>query len=212
MSTRSALATTTRPPLAAVALSVALATAMLLGAAPAAAQFAEHDPAGSTCVEETCGARCQQSLAMARRATARFLDDSAALENGYVADAHCVGIPGVAAMGVHYAKPELLGDLRVEPRFPEILVYAERPNGTMALVALEYFVPVLSGGAPWMGSATEPPPTIDNPAPVLFGRVFDGPMPGHSPTMPWHYDLHVWAWEPNPAGTFAQMNPRLRCP
>jgi hypothetical protein len=63
-----------------------------------------------------------------------------------------------------------------------------------------------------MGGAAEPPPSIDNPAPVLFGRTFDGPMPGHAPGMPWHYDLHVWAWEHNPAGTFSQFNPSLACP
>ena len=79
-------------------------------------------------------------------------------------------------------------------------------------LTLEYFAPVLSNGVPWMGSASQPPPTVDNPPPVLFGRTFDGPMPGHAPGMPWHYDLHVWAWKHNPAGLFAQFNPKVRCP
>jgi hypothetical protein len=55
------------------------------------------------------------------------------------------------------------------------------------------------------------PPTVDNAAPVLFGRVFDGPMPGHAPGMPWHYDLHVWVWKHNPGGIFAQFNPTVSC-
>jgi hypothetical protein len=47
--------------------------------------------------------------------------------------------------------------------------------------------------------------------PQLFGRTFDGPMPGHSPEMPWHWDLRVWVWAYNPSGTFAQWNPALKC-
>ena len=27
-----------------------------------------------------------------------------------------------------------------------------------------------------------------------------------------HYDLHVWLWKTNPAGTFAATNPALKCP
>ena len=25
------------------------------------------------------------------------------------------------------------------------------------------------------------------------------------------YELHVWAWKPNPHGTFADMNPNVSC-
>ena len=45
----------------------------------------------------------------------------------------------------------------------------------------------------------------------LFGQTFDGPMPGHIPTMPWHWDLHVWVWAHNPSGMFAEWNPSLQC-
>jgi len=36
-------------------------------------------------------------------------------------------------------------------------------------------------------------------------------MLGHSEGMPIHYDLHVWAWQANPAGTFAEWNPNVHC-
>ena len=62
------------------------------------------------------------------------------------------------------------------------------------------------------GSASQPPPTIDNPTPKLFGQVFDGPMAGHNPTGPWHWDLHVWLWEYNPLGLFVPLNPAVSCP
>jgi hypothetical protein len=47
---------------------------------------------------------------------------------------------------------------------------------------------------------------------VLFGRPFDGPMLGHEPGMPPHYDLHVWVWQANPEGIFAPFNPNVTCP
>ena len=48
--------------------------------------------------------------------------------------------------------------------------------------------------------------------PSLFEMPFDGPMLGHEPGMPKHYDLHVWLYKHNPAGIFAAYNPRVECP
>jgi hypothetical protein len=33
----------------------------------------------------------------------------------------------------------------------------------------------------------------------------------HLTPQPWHYDLHVWLWEQNPDGIFAQYNRRVSC-
>jgi hypothetical protein len=199
-----------------LALAVGMAAASPVAAGPLNV-FDEHgdeelDPLlGETCVESGCGNRCQQILDRARRATASYLDDAAALERGYVADPICVAVPGVGGMGIHYISQARMTDGKIDPRLPEILLYEDRPNGERWLIAVEYFMPVFSNGQPWMGGANEPPPTVDNAAPVLFGRVFDGPMPGHAPGMPWHYDLHVWVWKHNPAGIFAQFNPTVSC-
>jgi hypothetical protein len=85
-------------------------------------------------------------------------------------------------------------------RKPEILVY--QPRGERRrLVAVEYFRPDADGRL-----------DTDDDRPYLFGRGFDGPMEGHEPGMPVHYDLHAWVWKHNPAGTFAQHNPRVTCP
>jgi hypothetical protein len=67
------------------------------------------------------------------------------------------------------------------------------------LVGVEY-VRFLFGSDP-----TSAPPI------ELFGRQFDGPMPGHFPGMPWHQELHVWVWANNPDGTFARWNPAISC-
>ena len=52
----------------------------------------------------------------------------------------------------------------------------------------------------------------DDDRPSLFGEPFDGPMEGHEPGQPVHYDLHAWVWRHNPAGELAQFNPEVGCP
>lgn len=113
-------------------------------------------------------------------------------------------------MGIHYLNVPRTMDLTVNASEPELLLYEPTRNGKKRLVGVEYFVPVISNGAPWFDQNT-PPPVVDNPAPVLFGATFNGPMPGHEPGMPWHYDLHVWIWKHNPSGLFAPFNPNVQC-
>jgi hypothetical protein len=142
----------------------------------------------------------QRELQAAKAATARFHSLRQALKAGYVLPPaplkdHCVSSPA-GGMGVHLENPALMADAALDIRRPEILNYAIKPNGRLRLVALEYFV------------ASSLAPT----APVLFGHTFDGPMPGHHPGMPEHYDLHAWVWKANPSGMFAMFNPNLHCP
>ena len=156
-------------------------------------------------------------LAGLRQATAAFHDVDKAVAAGYAAPnaGDCVEAPGLGAMGVHSANLDLAGDLEIDPLRPEVLLYLPKEGGGFRLVGVEYFAAALvltpSGPAPWF-DASAPPYPFFNPAPSVFGQVFEGPMPGHWPGMPWHYDKHVWAWAPNPAGDFAQFNPVLSCP
>jgi hypothetical protein len=156
-----------------------------------------------------------KQLALARAATARYHSVERALADGYRAPpptpteplGHCAssppeprppGVPG-GGMGIHYEHPALMQDNEFDIRRPEILNY-EPVNGRLRLVALEYFA----------NDADQNLATSDPPR--LFGRVFDGPMPGHHPGMGIHYDLHVWLWKRNPNGMFAIWNPRVACP
>jgi hypothetical protein len=82
---------------------------------------------------------------------------------------------------------------------PEQLLYAPEGN-RRKLVAVEYMVPDADQNL-----------STDDDRPSLFGRAFDGPMPGHNPRQPIHYDLHVWVWQANPDGVFAQWNPNVEC-
>ena len=142
-------------------------------------------------------------LAKVRQATAKYQDVNVAIAAGYVPPDACDAIPGVGGMGYHYVNPPLAMDPAINLLTPEILMYEKSGNG-LRLVGVEYFRGV---GAP---DAQIPNPAP--PAPVLFGLPFDGPMLGHIPGMPPHYDLHVWIWRPNPSGMFAIWNPKVTCP
>jgi hypothetical protein len=148
-----------------------------------------------------------------RAAVARYHDINQAIRDGYsLAGEPCVAqAPGT--MGFHAASPGLVGELSIDPLRPEILLYLPRGEG-YELVGVEYLQVALAntanGPAPWFGP-TPPPLGFFNPAPSIFGRSFDGPMPGHNPHMPWHYDLHAWIFEANPAGLFTPFNPALSC-
>ena len=159
--------------------------------------------------QTNCDNECQQDLAEARRANAKYHRVEVALADGYIADPVCVASPA-GGMGIHYVNPSLVDDLDLDITQPETLLYEPTKNGRLRLVGVEYFAPVIVNGMPWFGPG--PPPTGQfNSAPSLFGQTFAGPMPGHGPGMPWHYDLHVWLWKHNSSGMFAEFNPTVQC-
>lgn len=130
-------------------------------------------------------------------ATRQFRDSRAALAAGYQRAHDCV--PG---MGYHWAHPARSADTVIDPVLPEVLLYDKRGR----LLGIEYFKADADGNL-----------KTDPDRPTLFGNPFDGPMAGHEvppghPPMPVHYDLHVWLYEPNPAGELATLNPRVTCP
>ncbi len=146
------------------------------------------------------GDRAQQrQLHQARAATARYHSLEQARKDGYAPAGPCVASPA-GVMGIHYENPELMADDSIDLRRPEILLYVPKPNGKLELVGLEY----------WKRDADQNLETSGD-QPSLFGVPFAGPMGGHSPVMPIHYDLHVWLWAKNPNGLFAAWNPALSC-
>ena len=140
-------------------------------------------------------------LRRARAATRRFRNVKVARAAGYAATGECAQDPKYGGMGIHYANPDLVADGKLDITKPEILVYQPMPSGKLRLGAIEYFQADAD-----QDLATDPD------RPYLFGLPFDGPMLGHEPGMPVHYDLHVWLYRHNPAGRFAMWNPRVHCP
>jgi hypothetical protein len=104
-------------------------------------------------------------------------------------------------MGIHYVNAELMKPGPLVPAKPPILLYAPVAGGGVELIGAEYFKPDADQDV-----------ATDGDRPSVFGRAFDGPMQGHAPGMPIHYDLHVWLWKHNPSGPFAPWNPDVKCP
>jgi hypothetical protein len=157
-------------------------------------------------------------LAAVRAATAKYHDAEVAAAAGYHSEGEpCVASPA-GTMGIHAPNLALIGSQALDPEQPEALLYLEKPGGGLRLVAVEYVQIVLLRNpatgvvGPWLPSTPWPSNyQVVTPTPKLFGQTFDGPMPGHNPQMPWHWDLHVWVWVNNPSGMFAQWNPSISC-
>jgi hypothetical protein len=137
----------------------------------------------------------------ARAATTQFRDVEVAKAAGYTAAATCAEDPKYGGMGIHYTNQALVADGVLDVTKPEVLVYQPTRAGKLRLGAVEYF----------QADADQDLAT-DADRPSLFDLPFDGPMLGHEPGMPIHYDLHVWLYRHNPAGMFAMWNPRVHCP
>jgi hypothetical protein len=197
---------------------------VIAGLAGAAAACGEaSNPASPSLTSTSSSAAATFSvgpeLAAVRAATARFHDVSEAYAAGYSTQFEpCVANPGVGVMGVHAPHQSLIGDQVIDPLQPEALLYIPQPNGRLRLTGVEYVQVVLLRNpatnevAPWF--SPDPWPLnyqVVGPTPQLFGQNFNGPMPGHIPAMPWHWDLHAWIWAHNPSGMFAEWNPSLQC-
>ncbi len=171
---------------AAGALGVSLA---LLTAVPASASGAgeeSHD--------------VDTQLAIVRFHTAKYHDINVAIRDGYHAPHPYVCVDSdEGTMGYHYLKWDRL-DNKLDIRRPELLIYVPEDDGEMLLVAVEYMKP-----------DNDQDLSTDDDRPTLFKQPFQGPMEGHEPGMPRHYDLHVWVWSDNPNGMFAQWNPAISC-
>lgn len=141
------------------------------------------------------GPGLNKAMADVRAATAEFHDLAVANAAGWsVRASDCVAVPGVGGMGYHYVNPSLMTDGLVDEQLPEVLVYAPTEDGGLRLVAVEWLAP----------RHIHPTP------PSLFGETFHlNPHVG-GPLGSWI--LHAWVWHPNPAGMFADFNPRVSCP
>ena len=101
-------------------------------------------------------------------------------------------------MGVHYVNGDVVGDGELDAARPEALLY-EAKGGKMRLLGVEYVVIAEA----WHANHDMPP--------VLMGQLFNYTGSPNRYGLPPFYALHVWAWQNNPAGMFADFNPQVSC-
>jgi hypothetical protein len=133
-----------------------------------------------------------------RQVIAQYRDVAKAEKAGYAVLHGCVSGPQEGAMGVHYANGSLVGDGALDAMHPEALLYEFR-DGRAQIVGVEYVV--LADD--WNAHHQAPP--------VLMGQLFNYSAAPNRFGIPAFYELHVWAGKTNPAGMFADWNPRVSC-
>jgi len=135
-----------------------------------------------------------------RNATARFRDINVALVEGWAPATPCVSGPDAGAMGVHFNQPARKSDGTLSGDAPQFLIYEPMADGAMRLVGVEFLVTV----SDWENKHGAVPAILDGnlmnlvPTPNRFG-------------LPAFYEMHVWAWEDNPKGNFADWNTHVSC-
>ncbi len=125
-----------------------------------------------------------------RAANERFKDVKVALAEGYAPIPCASGLQG-GAMGVHYVNGALLKVGVIDIAKPEAVMYEPTADGKMDLVAVEYIA-------------------LKGPA-ALEGHLFNFVTEPNRYGLDKFYELHVWAWRPNPTGAFADNNPKVSC-
>ena len=130
-------------------------------------------------------------------ATARYTDINVAITEGWVTATPCVSGPDTGAMGVHLVLQSRINSGLLNAEEPGALIYEPMANGAMRLVGVEFIVLA----SLWTGKN---PPALDGnllnyvPAPNRYG-------------LPAFYEMHVWAWELNPKGSYADWNTHVTC-
>lgn len=150
---------------------------------------AKHDKAGAP-------AKLVETV---RNATRQFIDVNAAARASYNPAFGCVSGPERGAMGVHYINGSLVGDGEIDATRPEALIYEPAKDGSMRLVGVEFIVDAAS----WMARHNAPP--------MLEGQAFQFVNSPNRYGIPAFFELHVWAWQDNPNGTFADWNTKVSC-
>ncbi|HEX3913575.1 MAG TPA: hypothetical protein VHW71_08710 [Steroidobacteraceae bacterium] len=137
-----------------------------------------------------------------RGATARYKDINVALAEGWVTATPCVSGPDTGAMGVHLVLSTRINAGTTNPQQPEALIYEPMSNGAMRLVGVEFIVleSVWQAANPAAGSV-----------PAIDGNLMNYIGAPNRYGLPSFYELHVWAWEQNPKGSFADWNTHVSC-
>jgi hypothetical protein len=172
---------------------MALAIPLLIAASETA--YAEPGP------QKASQSKPDTLIDKVRAATARFQDINVAMSAGFVQGTPCVSGPDTGAMGVHFVLPARIAAGVLQADQPEALIYEPLADGALRLVGVEFIVLA----SVWQSQ---------NPAgstPALDGDLLNYVEAPNRYGLPAFYELHVWAWEHNPKGSFADWNTHVSC-
>jgi len=104
-------------------------------------------------------------------------------------------------MGVHFVLFDRVTNGVLSADQPESLIYEPMPSGAMRLVGVEFIVLVATWESMHPGAG---PPALD-------GHLLNLVSAPNRYGLPAFYEMHVWAWEHNPSGSFADWNTHVTC-
>jgi hypothetical protein len=136
------------------------------------------------------------------KATAQFRDINAALAAGFAQATPCVSGPDFGAMGVHFVLGSRITAGTLNATEPEALIYEPLPNGAFRLVGVEFII---------LASVWQSQNPGSTATPALDGHLMNFVDAPNRYGLPAFYELHVWAWEQNPVGSFADWNTHVTC-
>jgi hypothetical protein len=137
-----------------------------------------------------------------RAATWRFKDINVAMAAGFVQGTPCVSGPDAGAMGVHFVMPARINNFVLRADEPQALIYEPVSGGAFRLVGVEFIV---------LASVWQNQPDGATSTPALEGDLLNYVSAPNRFGLPAFYELHVWAWEDNPKGSFADWNTHVTC-
>jgi hypothetical protein len=135
-----------------------------------------------------------------RHATEQYLEISTAMAQNFVQATPCVSGPDAGAMGVHFIQLDRITNLVLNVTQPQALIYEPAADGAMRLVGVEYIVLDASWSAAHPG--TEP---------ALQGNLLNYVASPNRYGLPAFWEIHVWAWQHNPRGSYADWNTQVTC-
>jgi hypothetical protein len=136
-----------------------------------------------------------------RMATERYKNVNVALNEGFAQATPCVSGPDFGAMGVHFVLGSRVMGGVLSADQPEALIYEPMPGGALRFVGVEFIVLA----SVWQAKhPNEGPPALD-------GHLLNFVNAPNRYGLPAFYEIHVWAWEHNPVGSFADWNTHVSC-
>lgn len=135
-------------------------------------------------------------LRQLRNLLAGYEDVEAARTAGFAQFGECMDGPQ-GGQGIHFTHEGRTGDADLDWLEPELLMYETRADGSLRLIGVEYLVFQTA----WHEAGNAAAPTLLGREFYLNTTLLDEPF----------YALHVWAWQYNPLGLFANWNPLVTC-
>jgi hypothetical protein len=138
----------------------------------------------------------------------QFWDVNVARNQGWVEATPCVSGPNEGAMGVHFLKPpptkydpDPLADGILDGAHPEALIYEPLGGGWFRFVGVEF----IQLADDWYKRHPEGGvPDVDGHSMNLVGAPNRYGLGAF-------FELHVWAFEQNPKGSFSDWNTHVKC-